>query len=90
MLLETVKAVYLWRNFVDETGLLGHEGPLRLLGLLLLLPRLASGGDGGWRPGVTERVGHGGHSDGGLRSGSSQLLYCYDKLRITGPRISCP
>ena len=59
--------VYLWRNFVDETGLLGHEGPLRLLGLLLLLPRLAAGGDGGWRPGVTERVGHDGHTVMGER-----------------------
>ena len=71
MLLETVKAFYLWRNFVDETGLLGHEGPLRLLGLLLLMPRLAAGGDGWRRPGVTERVGHGSHTVMGDRSRGS-------------------
>ena len=95
---EQARAVYLWRNFVNETGLLGHQGPLGLLGLgLLARPRLAPGGDG-WRrprPGVTERVGHGqsalGDSgDGEGRSQGSQLLYCYDKLRSTGPRISCP
>ena len=50
--------LYLWRNLVDETGLLGHEGPLRLLGLCLCLAQLVPGGDGG-RPWGTERVGHG-------------------------------